>query len=115
MVIPEVDAKLDELFEGGLESVVLFGIEAHVCILQTALDLLQKGIDVHIVADATSSRSQSDRLIAFSRLRQAGVVVSTCESTLFQLLCDKNHDKFKDIQALIKERAPDTGLVFGNL
>ncbi|KAG9353801.1 hypothetical protein JZ751_011925 [Albula glossodonta] len=62
MVLPEVEAALVEL--PGLRSVVLFGVETHVCIQQTALDLIGRGLDVHIVADATSSRSMMDRMFA---------------------------------------------------
>ena len=81
------------------------------CILQTALHLLKNGFSVHIVADACSSRSLTDRVFAIDRLRQMGCVVTTHESVLFQLLGDKNHEKFKEIQALVKEKAPDTGLL----
>ena len=119
----------------GLKDVVLFGVEVifffqknlliriwsfnklinifktHVCILQTALNLLKNGYSVHLVADACSSRSLTDRLFALERLRQMGCVVTTHESVIFQLLGDKNHEKFKEIQAIVKEKSPDTGLL----
>ncbi|XP_071493131.1 isochorismatase domain-containing protein 1-like [Diadema antillarum] len=109
MVIPEVVQKLDELPE--VKSIILVGIEAHVCIQQTALDLLAKGFDVHIVADAVSARSMMDRQFAYERLRQFGAIITTSESVLFQLLGDKNHPKFKEVQALVKTSAPVSGLV----
>ncbi|XP_043106822.1 isochorismatase domain-containing protein 1 isoform X3 [Puntigrus tetrazona] len=62
MVLPEVEAALAEI--PGVRSVVLFGVETHVCIQQTALDLIGRGFEVHIVADATSSRSMMDRMFA---------------------------------------------------
>lgn len=65
---------------------------------------------MHVVADACSSRSLTDRLLAIERLRQAGCIVTTHESVLFQLIKDKNHEKFKDIQKIIMTIAPDTGL-----
>ncbi|NXG80292.1 ISOC1 protein, partial [Baryphthengus martii] len=62
MVLPEVEAALAEI--PGVRSVVLFGVETHVCIQQTALELIGRGLEVHIVADATSSRSMMDRMFA---------------------------------------------------
>ncbi|XP_015670744.1 isochorismatase domain-containing protein 1 isoform X2 [Protobothrops mucrosquamatus] len=62
MVLPEVEAAIAEI--PGIRSVVLFGVETHVCIQQTALELVGRGLEVHIVADATSSRSMMDRMFA---------------------------------------------------
>nr|CAB3256955.1 isochorismatase domain-containing protein 1-like [Phallusia mammillata] len=94
-----------------LQSVVLFGVEAHVCVQQTAHDLITRGYDVHIIADATSSRTQADRHLAFERLRSLGAFVTTCETVLLQWVADKNHPKFKEIQQIIKISPPDTGLI----
>lgn len=81
------------------------------CVLQTALDLLERGLDVHVVADAVSSRSQTARMMAFERLRQSGAFVTTTESILFQLLGHSKHEHFKQVQKLIVELGPDTGLI----
>ncbi|CAF0709452.1 unnamed protein product [Brachionus calyciflorus] len=99
------------LVQNSIKKVVLFGVEAHVCVLQTAIDLLNNGYGVHVVADASSSRSLTDKLYAFDRLRQAGCIVTTHESVLMQLVNDKNHEKFKEIQKLILPLAPNTGLL----
>ncbi len=64
-----------------------------------------------MIADACSSRSLTDRLFAFERLRQCGAVVTTHESCLLQLVADKDHPKFKEIQGLIKGEPVDTGLL----
>uniref|UniRef100_A0A452R3H5 Isochorismatase domain-containing protein 1 n=1 Tax=Ursus americanus TaxID=9643 RepID=A0A452R3H5_URSAM len=101
MVIPEVEAALAEI--PGVRSVVLFGVETHVCIQQTALELVGRGIEVHIVADATSSRSMMDRMFALE--------VIVLEAVLLQLVADKDHPKFKEIQNLIKASAPESGLL----
>ena len=85
--------------------------KTHVCILQTAIHLLKNGFSVHVVADGCSSRSLTDRFFAFDRLRQMGSVVTTHEAVLFQLVGDKNHEKFKEIQGIVKEKGPDTGLL----
>jgi len=88
-----------------IESVVLCGIEAHVCVLQTALDLMEKGLDVHLVMDGVSSMRGFDRHGAFVRMREMGVFLTTCESLLFQLLRDAKHPEFKSISALAKAHA----------
>jgi len=92
-----------------LKSVILCGIEAHVCIQQTALDLLDIGIDVHILADGVSSINASDRNIAFDRLRHAGAFITTSESSVFELLHDATNPKFKQVSALLREPREDVG------
>eukprot|EP01094_Clydonella_sp_ATCC50884_P018909 TRINITY_DN3591_c0_g1_i2.p1 TRINITY_DN3591_c0_g1~~TRINITY_DN3591_c0_g1_i2.p1 ORF type:complete len:198 (+),score=75.18 TRINITY_DN3591_c0_g1_i2:52-645(+) len=94
-------------------SVVLFGIEAHVCVLQTALDLRSRGIDVHVLTDGTSSQNTPDRLTAFRRMEQSGVFLSTSESVLFQLLRDAKHPKFRDMSSIFKKERVETGLESG--
>merc|ERR1712150_241372 len=111
MGIPEVEEKLKTLCAGDVKHVVLFGIEAHVCIQQTVIDLLERDIEVHIVADACSSRSQMDRTFAYERFQAAGAIVTTSEAILLQLVGDKEHPNFKEIQSLIKTSAPTSGLV----
>jgi len=80
------------------------------CVQQTALDFLEEDYDVHVIADATSSRTMTDRLIALERMRQSGAFITTHESILFMLLKDAKHEKFRDIQKLIMEAAPSQGL-----
>ncbi|XP_055063002.1 isochorismatase domain-containing protein 1 [Misgurnus anguillicaudatus] len=109
MVLPEVEVALAEL--PAVRSVVLFGVETHVCIQQTALDLVGRGFEVHIVADATSSRSMMDRMFALERLARTGIIITTSESVLLQLVADKDHPKFKEIQTIIKASAPESGLL----
>lgn len=110
MLIPDVTKHLDSLCEGNVQCVVLFGIETHVCVEQTAAELCALGIQVHVVADACTSRSQEDRMLALSRLQQMGCFVTTSESVLFKLLGDKEHPKFADIRQLVQKPSPLTGL-----
>ncbi|XP_065884574.1 isochorismatase domain-containing protein 2-like [Dysidea avara] len=109
MVVPEVEEELKK--EPNRKSVVLFGIETHVCIQQTTLDLLEKGYDVHVIADACSSRTQVDRMFAIERLRSAGAFITTSESALFELMGNSKHPKFRDVQKLVMTSAPDSGLL----
>ncbi|EDQ91319.1 uncharacterized protein MONBRDRAFT_23596 [Monosiga brevicollis MX1] len=109
MVTDEVQSYLKE--NTHVKSALLFGIEAHVCVLQTALDLLEDGYDVHVVVDATSSRNPPERMYAFERMRQSGAFLTTAESALFQLMGDSKHEHFKEVQKLIKDLPPDSGLL----
>jgi nicotinamidase-related amidase len=84
--------------------VVLCGIEAHVCVLNTALDLLALDFRVYIVADAVASRSPLDRDIALRRLEQAGAILTTSEMCVFEWIGGANHPQFKAVSRLIQER-----------
>ena len=99
MLTPELDPVFTVLER---PSVVLFGIEAHVCILQTCLDLLDRGIDVHLVCDGISSQRKYDRAVALERMKSCGAFLTTAESILFQLLGDSSDPRFKQISSLIK-------------
>ena len=77
--------------------VVLYGAETHVCIKQTAIDLLNNGYEVTLVTDAISSMTQHDRNTGFHSLMQAGCKVTTVQSLVFELMGDAHHPKFKTI------------------
>ncbi|XP_051999598.1 isochorismatase domain-containing protein 2-like [Xyrauchen texanus] len=96
---------------GDPQQVIMCGIEAQACIACTTYDLLERGMEVHIVADAVSSRSQTDRLFALSRLKQSGAFLTTTEGVLLQLVQDAKHPNFKEIQKLLAHPSPDTGLL----
>ncbi|KYQ92634.1 hypothetical protein DLAC_06630 [Tieghemostelium lacteum] len=103
MLTNEVQKTLDTDLKG-VKSILLTGIESHVCVFQTSLDLIEKGYDVHILEDAVSSQNPSDRAIAIERLKQSGVFVTSTESAIFQLTKDAKHPNFKLISNLVKER-----------
>ena len=92
-------ARLDDL---GVSQVVICGLETHVCVSQTAHDLLDAGFQVHLLTDCVRSRSEEDRLAGINKMKMSGVVPSSVEMALFELMGDSLHEKFKDIQALIK-------------
>merc|ERR1719277_405684 len=85
------------------KAIVVFGVEAHVCVQQTCLDLLARGYQVHVLADGVSSQRRFDREIAIERLRQSGAFITTCESVLFELLRSKDAAEFKQISSLAKQ------------
>ncbi|WP_072680468.1 hydrolase [Arcobacter sp. LA11] len=86
----------------GKKFVILAGIETHVCVLQTALDLLEEGLQPVLVTDCVNSRKQSDKDMAIQRLIQAGVIPTTYESLLFELTVNAKHPVFKEISKLVK-------------
>lgn len=85
----------------GRTQAIVCGIETHVCVSQTVHDLLKRGMDVHVPADAVGSRHQLDYERGLERLEQAGAVVSTVESVLFELLERAGTPEFKAVQGLI--------------
>ena len=99
MLTPDVLTRMDN----SRKSVILCGIEAHVCVLQTALDLLENGKDVFVVCDSTSSQKCHDRAVAMRRLESAGAILTTSESVLFDLVRDSKHAKFKELSAMLKD------------
>lgn len=93
---------LDALRVLDRRNVVLAGIEAHVCVLQTAIDLLDAGLRPVLVEDCISSRRPRDRDVAVERMRHEGAVVTTAESLLFELCRAAGTDRFKSLTRLVK-------------
>ncbi len=86
---------------GERSQALVCGIETHVCVSQTVHDLLERGVEVHVPADAVGSRHQIDYERGLERLERAGAVVTTVESALFELLGRAGTPEFKSVQALI--------------
>ena len=96
------DPGFAELLPAGTGQVVVAGVEAHVCVLQTVLDLLAAGRRVAWAADATGSRDPADRAAAIDRARWHGAEIVTSEMVLFEWLRDATHPRFREIQNLIR-------------
>jgi nicotinamidase-related amidase len=96
----------ERLEETGRRTVVIAGIEAHICVTQTALSLVRAGYHPYVVADAVCSRRPTDREIALARLRSAGVVVTTSESVLYEALERAGTTAFREVLQLVKECRP---------
>jgi nicotinamidase-related amidase len=82
--------------------VILCGLETHVCVSQTAHQLLAEGYEVHLVTDVVSSRSAANHTMAITKMIQSGVIPTTTEIALFELMRDATHPAFRAVQSLIK-------------
>lgn len=83
------------------QNMILLGCETHICVLQTALDLRQNGLNIWIPQECVTSRTDANKQNGLQQMRDAGIVVSNVESLLFQLLRDAKHPQFKTISKLI--------------
>jgi nicotinamidase-related amidase len=97
--VPAFDHALDR---AGCRTWVVAGIESHICVQQTALDLLQLGLDVHVAADAVSSRTSRNRLLGLDKLIASGVTLSGAEMVLFEMLEEAGTPEFKAISRLVR-------------
>ncbi|HEY5143303.1 MAG TPA: isochorismatase family protein [Solirubrobacteraceae bacterium] len=86
----------------GRDQALVCGIEAHVCVSQTVLDLLAEGVEVHVAADATASRTEANHAAGLHRVEAAGATLSTVEMALFELVGSAAAPQFKTIQGLIR-------------
>lgn len=96
---PEV---LEAIKKSGKKQIIICGIEAHICVLQSAIDLTNEGYEVFVVKDACASRNKYEFKLSMERLKEAGAVITCVEMTIFELLGSAKHPKFKELQALIK-------------
>ena len=99
---PKLKDHFIKLHDGGRPLVIVAGIEAHVCVLQSCIDLYNAGFGVFVVADAVSSRKLDSATLALARLRQIGIQVINTEMAVFELLDKAGSAEFKSLSALIK-------------
>jgi nicotinamidase-related amidase len=93
---------VEKLKANNIKNVVLTGMETHVCVLQTALDLLEAGYNVHVAADSVCSRSDFNWEMGLGMMEKAGAVITCAETVLFQMLGKAGSPEFKEISKLIK-------------
>lgn len=96
------EPKFNQQLHRDKSQIILAGMEAHICVLQTALALLQAGKQVFVVEDAIISRNSANKANALVRMRDAGCVISNTESIVFEWLGDANHEAFKVVSKLIR-------------
>lgn len=112
MMVPEIAAKIPST---GAE-IALVGIESHICITQTALDLRNAGHKVYVIADAVSSCNKSEVVVALDRLRsEPGVTVTSSESWMYECMGDASHPAFKGLIGVVKDSAENTRKVLDAL
>ncbi|WP_297389118.1 isochorismatase family protein [Acidiferrobacter sp.] len=97
------DSVLSEALGGDRDQVLLAGIETHVCVLQTALDLKASGREVYVIADACASRAPEDHRQALERMGREGVRLASVESTVFEWLRDARHPHFRELACAIRD------------
>lgn len=93
---------ISALEAAGKKSVLLAGIETHVCVYQTSADLVRKGYQVEVVADAVSSRTEANKQIGLDKISAAGASRTSTETAIMELTRDASHPKFRDILKIIK-------------
>ena len=86
----------------GRDQALVCGIETHVCVNQTVLDLVDRDIEVHVAADAVGSRTDQNRELGLHKAERAGAVLTSVETALFELLRGSDASEFKQVQALVK-------------
>lgn len=97
-----VETFIEQLNSFERRTAVICGVETHICVNQTALDLVEMGYKVHVPADAVSSRHETDWQIGLEKMRQSGVVITSKEMAIFELLRDAACPEFKQILELVK-------------
>ena len=95
-------AEADGFDLDGRGQAIVCGVEAHVCVSQTVLDLLDRGIEVHLATDAVGSRTEENRSLGIHKAEQAGAVLTSVETALFELLRGSDAPEFKQVQGLVK-------------
>jgi nicotinamidase-related amidase len=94
---------------GGREQALVCGIESHVCVSQTVIDLLEGGTEVQVPLDAVGSRTEENKRVGLHKMERAGAVLTSVEAALFELLGRAGTDEFKTVQKLILDYAPNPG------
>ena len=104
----ECKGLIDGYISSSVDTILICGIETHVCVQQTALDLISEGFNVYIVIDAIGSRNILDHEIAIKRLAYAGAILSTTESAIFELCSTAQRPEFNKISSIIKKTQSDS-------
>lgn len=111
MLVPELETNLSPSSQ-----IALVGIESHICITQTALDLRDAGHRVYVIADGVSSCNRQEAVVALDRLRaEPGINVTSSESWMYECLGDASHPAFKSLITIVKGAAESTKTVLGSL
>lgn len=96
------DQFMQEISSLQQKQILVTGIETHICVYQTSVDLIKKGFQVQVVEDCVSSRTESNKTLGINRIKNAGGSVTSCEMILFELMKSTKSQGFKEITQLIK-------------
>jgi len=102
----ECSGLFEKLKSSNISKVLLVGIEAHVCVMQSALDFIAAGYDVYVCIDAAGSRFEEDGMTAMQRMETSGVSLVSCEMALFEWCTKAGSAEFKQISKLVQEQSP---------
>jgi len=102
----QCQTELQQLVNQGVQKVLVTGVETHVCVAQTALDLIAAGMSVYLAVDAVGSRTPLDHDTAIRRLENSGVTATTTEAALFEWCESSDRDPFKQISQLVRQKPP---------
>ncbi len=92
----------EKVSQSGRRQVLLVGIETHICVYQTAAELLEQGYEVYLVSDAVSSRTPENKRVGIERIKSLGGVITSTEMALFELLRTADHSRFREVSRLVK-------------
>ena len=92
----------EEFKSAGVTQIVVCGLEAHICVNQTTHDLLDRAFSVHLLTDCIASRTKKNRRAGLKKMLMSGAIPSSVEMALFEMMGDATHEKFKEIQRLVK-------------
>jgi hypothetical protein len=115
MWTPEVRRAIYQTYPERQIEAVIVGIESHICVTQTTLDLLKNGHKVYVLADGVSSCNKEEVPIALARLRAEGAVVTTSESWIYESMADASIEEFRAISKLVRDSKDDTTSALGAL
>ncbi len=93
---------IKDLNKKNIKNILMCGLESHICIFQSAMDLLRSNFNIYIISDAISSRSQNNHQISMARLRDLGAIISTVEMAIFELCRSSKNKNFREISQIIK-------------
>jgi nicotinamidase-related amidase len=92
-------SKLNEL---GIKNIMIAGIESHICVEQTTLDVMYAGFEVHVISDAISSRTMENKKIGIEKMRQFGAIISSTEMAMYEIMERADTKEFKEVLKLVK-------------
>ncbi len=99
------DKLMKELKSKKITNILICGVETHICVLQSAIDLWENHFNVHVIADATKSRKEYDHKLALQRMKEIGIAITTTETAIFEICSTAKRQEFRNISEIIKRKS----------